>query len=34
MQALKTMYPSTDIEIVCSEKIVTSKKDIQCPVIQ
>lgn len=34
MQALKTMYPSSDVEIVCSEKIVTSKKDIQCPVIQ
>ena len=35
LHALKAMYPSTDIEILCSEIITTSKnkEDIECPAI-
>jgi hypothetical protein len=36
LHALKAMYPSTDIEILCSEIITTSKnkEDIECPTIK
>lgn len=33
LHALKAMYPSPDIEITCSETITTSRREIECPVI-
>lgn len=36
LQSLKAMYPSPDVEIICSEIITTSKnkENIECPVIK
>lgn len=33
LQALRAMYPSTDVEIFCSE-VVTTSKEVECPVIK
>lgn len=33
LHALKVMYPSSDIEIFCSE-IITTSKAVECPIIK